>query len=389
MLNKLRTRDLALDLKAIHMVNEVDADPIWMVAGEQGPVERDLLQNVPIEVSKSDPPQLPNSVDTLVDRDATELASVSPPPSAPLQLASVSKNSLPVLPSYGCSTAATLESESPVKFKVEASQAPPQPSPPKESRTKVIRGFEIPQQHEMRPIPASVQASSDAVFQSTSTPALGGCCLSNEQDQSLINGTPFVPIIKKPMFQIGGSSEEDGFLLTDKEQSSSNGSVITGTNPDEAAVDSDTDYIDESAIDDDDDSSDWEDSIEDSEESSMDDQFFQRIDSKPNLTSRRSLITLMLAQNERARTLGNHASQFTSAIPRSRAARSPSLGASPNDSDEAPLKIKGMRGPGLKPIHEVPRSSAQPIMVGPSHVQAQAALSPRTTRRNMLATELT
>ncbi|KAL5585712.1 hypothetical protein FOVSG1_013404 [Fusarium oxysporum f. sp. vasinfectum] len=118
----------------------------------------------------------------------------------------------------------------------------------------------------------------------------------------------------------------------------------------------------------------------------MDDKFFQRVDSKPNLTSRRSLITLMLAQNNR---LGNHASKSTSAIPRSRMASGPSLGASTNDSDEAPLMMKGMRGPGLKPFHEVPRSSAQPIITGPNHIQPQAALSPRTTRRNMLATELT
>ncbi|KAF9761421.1 hypothetical protein IL306_003820 [Fusarium sp. DS 682] len=70
-------------------------------------------------------------------------------------------------------------------------------------------------------------------------------------------------------------------------------------------------------------------------------------------------------------------------------ANGPSLGASPNDSDEAPLVMKGMRGPGLKPIHEVPRSNAQSIKTGPNHIQPQAALSPRTTRRNMLSTELT
>ncbi|KAF5260408.1 hypothetical protein FOXYS1_8938 [Fusarium oxysporum] len=126
--------------------------------------------------------------------------------------------------------------------------------------------------------------------------------------------------------------------------------------------------------------------MEESGKSSMDDKFFQRVDSKPNLTSRRSLITLMLAQHNR---LGNHASKSTSAIPRSRMASGPSLGASTNDSDEAPLMMKGMRDPGLKPFHEVPRSSAQPIITGPNHIQPQAALSPRTTRRNMLTTELT
>ena len=51
--------------------------------------------------------------------------------------------------------------------------------------------------------------------------------------------------------------------------------------------------------------------------------------------------------------------------------------------------MKGMRHHPLKPISEIPRSSAQPIAAAPNHVHAQAALSPRTTRRNMLATELT
>ncbi|EXL65680.1 hypothetical protein FOPG_18104 [Fusarium oxysporum f. sp. conglutinans race 2 54008] len=97
----------------------------------------------------------------------------------------------------------------------------------------------------------------------------------------------------------------------------------------------------------------------------------------------------MLAQNDRARTLGNHSSQSTSAIPRSPVTNDPSPGTSPNDSDEAPLMMKRMRGPGLNPIHEVPRSSAQSIMTGPNHIQPQTVLSPRTARRNMLATELT
>jgi hypothetical protein len=70
------------------------------------------------------------------------------------------------------------------------------------------------------------------------------------------------------------------------------------------------DYVDESAIDDKDDSI-WEDEIEESGKSSVDDKYFQRVDSKVNLTSRRSFITLMKAQSDdRARTLGDHASQL-------------------------------------------------------------------------------
>ena len=47
------------------------------------------------------------------------------------------------------------------------------------------------------------------------------------------------------------------------------------------------------------------------------------------------------------------------------------------------------RGKKLKPILEAPRSAAQPIPASTNHVNAQVALSPRTTRRNMLSTELT
>jgi hypothetical protein len=52
----------------------------------------------------------------------------------------------------------------------------------------------------------------------------------------------------------------------------------------------------------------------------VDDKYhFQRVDSNVNLTSRPSLITLMLAQSDdRARTLGGYALRSTSAIPQTR-----------------------------------------------------------------------
>jgi hypothetical protein len=217
------------------------------------------------------------------------------------------------------------------------------------------------------------------------------------------------PPPKKKMFQVGGSSEEESSLKSalhsaksnplisaQKKTASFSNQVMTRTFPTSAVVDDDqseTDYVDESAIDDDDDSSDWEDSIEDSGKSSIEEKFnFQRVDSKANLTTRRSLITLMLAQNDRVQRLGgNMASQSTSALPRAahNSHHGPSLVASPNDSDEAPLMMKrGLRAPPMRPINEIPRSSAQPIVTNANGL-AQAALSPRTTRRNMLATELT
>ena len=255
------------------------------------------------------------------------------------------------------------------------------------------------------PEPRSSPAAKAVPYKKKPTFALGASCSSSEMGQSLdttrvVFTAATAP--KKPVFQIGGSSEEEGSLKSAM-HSSRPGSLISASNKqasfsnqistipaEEAVVDSDTDYVDESAIDDDDDSSDWEDSIEDSGKSSMDEKFFRRVDSKVNLTSRPSLITLMLAQNHRVMALSNQASQSTSAISRPRGSQNgPALGASPNDSDEAPLMMKGTRSSNLKPIIEMPRSSAQPIAATTSRNYAHAALSPRTTRRNMLATELT
>ncbi|KAK7413353.1 hypothetical protein QQX98_007797 [Neonectria punicea] len=427
-----------------------------------------LPQNIPSDFRIPDLPQLSGSVESLADEEAVDFTSVSAPLeiirprirrqdsctssrskrerhissddfekmivsivkdkgplSAPPTIspaAAPQKESLPAPAAFERSGSTTTESQSPTKSISDHSEASQDLSPMAPSRTTVVRGFSPSQVPVPRTIPSAAQCSAtDMIPEPTSSPApkpvqskkqpakfaLGAASFSStEQDQSVDNRQPIIPIVKKPMFTIGGSSEEDGSLKSalassrpssllahKKKQASFSTNVMTRTIEDEAAVDSDTDYIDESAIDDDDDSSDWEDSIEDSGKSSVDDNLFQRVDSKANLTSRRSLITLMLAQNDRidrARNLGNHASQSTSAIPRSRMApNGPSLGGSPNDSDEAPLMMKGMRHPTLKPIHEIPRSSAQPIMGHAGHGQGQAALSPRTTRRNMLATELT
>ncbi|PCD21307.1 hypothetical protein AU210_016341 [Fusarium oxysporum f. sp. radicis-cucumerinum] len=242
------------------------------------------------------------------------------------------------------------ESPSPATS-IAASEGSRQPSTQSLPRTTVVRDFSLSQIPTPRTISGAAQ-SSDAVPEPKSPPAakvvhskkpprfaLGSSCSVSEQDQSPSNSKPSILITKKPMLQIGGSSEEDGslksalassrpgsLLSARKKKASLSNNVKPRTIDDEAAVDSDTDdYIDESAIDDDDESSDWED--EENGKTSMDDKFFQRVDSKPNLTSRRSLITLMLAQNDRARTLGDHASQSTSAIPQSRMAHGPSLGA--------------------------------------------------------------
>ncbi|TLD10141.1 hypothetical protein PgNI_05653 [Pyricularia grisea] len=286
----------------------------------------------------------------------------------------------------------------------------------------VIRGFStshIPMFHNVtsQPRPAPI----DTIPEPTSSPqaklvqskkpqakfALGGSssCDDSHSERGHSPDLPRQPVpqIKRKMFQVGGSSEEgeslksamhsarSGLLSPQKKQASFSRQVVTRTFP-PVMMDHEYSDVDESAIDDDDDDSEWEDSNEESGKSSMDDKtLFKRVDSKVNLTSRRSLITLMLERNDRQSKLGNGASQSASAIHQGRMPRQgPSFVASPNDSDDSPLMMKrGSRAAQLKPINEIPRSAAQPI-VAPIHVNnQQAALSPRTTRRNMLSTELT
>lgn len=217
------------------------------------------------------------------------------------------------------------------------------------------------------------------------------------------------PTKKNKMFHLGGSSgsteerspslksalhsgKPSSLLGVHKKQTSFSNQVTMrtiSTPSDQSGSD-----LDESAIDDDDEDSEWEDSIEESGKSSVDEPVtFRRVPSRPNLTSQTSLISLMLAgQEERARGLSNFASQSTPAIAqRTRQLQNAPNGAgSPNDSDDNGLEMRqGLRRTPLKPITEIPRSTAQPIMTKPTTHYHQQALSPRTTRRHMLATELT
>lgn len=404
-----------------------------------------LPKNVPSETRIQEVPQLSGSVESLADDETVDFTSVSAPleirpriqrldssatrrdrrissddfekmivsivkdkaplsaPSQTSPLMAAAKQQLPVSapPALIRSGSTTTESQSSEHI---SEDSHPSPMPPTEGLKVQALPF---------PEPAAAASSQDILPEPSSSPApkhvqpkkqparfaLGGSCSSSEHSQSIENIKATAAAVgKKPMFQIGGSSGEDSLkssvhsALPNTHISNLTAQALQQSlQQSESAVDSDTEaeYVDESAIDDDD-SSDWEDSTEDSRKSSVDDKFFQRVESKANLASRPSLITLMLAQNERARTLGNQASQSTPAIHRTRAApNGPSLGASPNDSDEAPLMMKGMRHSALKPISEIPRSSAQPITTHATHVNFPAAFSPRTTRRNMLATELT
>ena len=259
--------------------------------------------------------------------------------------------------------------------------------------------------------PSSIPAADIAAVSSTNgrmfaVGASAGEDLSSEQTD-LIQST--ATQLKKPKarFNFGGSSGADGKLLpqtqdalTDparkplKKQTSFKEDPITPQIVKEQAFDDDVletdeDVIDESAIDDDD-TSEREDSVEDSEIAGIDEKTFQRVDPRPNLTSRRSLIATMLHQNGRANTLASAAAASRSepAHCRSRTSSSngPSLAASPDSGDATPVMIEK----GLKRISENSQSTARPIIQTTTNTAShQLALSPRTTRRNMLNSELT
>ncbi|TVY17511.1 hypothetical protein LARI1_G009281 [Lachnellula arida] len=221
--------------------------------------------------------------------------------------------------------------------------------------------------------------------------ALGGSTgedSMSEQNSSLENSLQLIlkPKKKSAILSFSRSSNEDESSLPAKiksqsgltndlqrpQQTSFKEEVATRTIQEEQPFDNDVfeteeDDIDESAIDDDA-SSDWEELVEGSGNASIDERtFFQCVDSKANLTSRRSLITTMVHQSDRANALAQAAAATTSrstpALQRSRKTSpiSPSTALSPNANDASRLIIKR----GLKPIAEVPqavRTSAQPII---------------------------
>ena len=216
---------------------------------------------------------------------------------------------------------------------------------------------------------------------------------------------------KKDMgFMLGGSSGEDDSSFEDKmstQQShkSSLTSSLKRSSPDKKQTSfkdevesrtitnrshededvfedsEDEEDVSGSAIEDDEDSSDWEDSATESGASSVNEkQLFQRVDSTPHLPSRRSLLTTLIHQPDRAAALAQMAltaSKSTSALRRSKTSspNGPSVATSPEDDS-------------FLDTHEENVPGARPIIMTTSNIHPPA-LSPRTTRRNMLASEMT
>lgn len=136
--------------------------------------------------------------------------------------------------------------------------------------------------------------------------------------------------------------------------------------------DSDEEVV-ESAIDEDEeDGDDWEDSNSDDGKASQEPHLFRRVDSRPDLVSRRSMLTFAL--NKGPGGLGHAYSQPV--LHRSRQPsppQGPSVAYSPDDDDGMVMQT----------------SNRPPIAVPPPRSSKTLAHSPRTTRINMLSTELT
>jgi hypothetical protein len=148
---------------------------------------------------------------------------------------------------------------------------------------------------------------------------------------------------------------------------------------DSAIESDDEDAISESAIEDEDDDDDWEDSSDVGEaEAEEKVPTFERVPSQVNLPSRRSLLTMQMHEPSRSSSaLQNVNSRSSPAIRRSRTSspNGPSLATSPQE-------------PPMEMAQDPQRSRARPIIMTTSNTHPPA-LSPRTTRRNMLSTELT
>lgn len=130
--------------------------------------------------------------------------------------------------------------------------------------------------------------------------------------------------------------------------------------------------------DEDEDGSDWEDDGSDGGEAMEQKQLFKRVDSQPQLISRRSLLTKMVeTESERASEFQRLATESSPVLRRSKKSNleRPSLLASMPDEDLDSTFPSGM-------------TKSKPIIRTTSNIHTPA-LSPRTTRRNMLASEMT
>lgn len=201
-------------------------------------------------------------------------------------------------------------------------------------------------------------------------------------------------------FLLGGSSGEDESSFEDRMHSQPKQSSLTAglkrppaskktlsfrdivesrkqsekAHEDEEVFESDDESeMSDSAIDDseeevDDDDGEWEDDASEDVENKQ--PLFQRVDSQPNLVSRRSLLTSLMHQGDRAAAFQDMAANSTPGLRRSKT------------STHMPTQEESIIA-----TNNLPRTPSKPILRVTSDLMSLVS-SPKTTRRNMLSTEI-
>jgi hypothetical protein len=290
-----------------------------------------------------------------------------------------------------------LQESSRVELETKETANPPKLNPESSTSTMATAGSQGSQLSNMLDESTSTEVSGTSIVRGFSKENISRSRTPRTQlaPQQIIRASPknisptpsvnALPLRKKPVaFMLGGSEGDESSpeslasrsFLADGLRSSRKITsfkdevhMIQGRmSQTEEAIDDSDDEPSESAIDDEDE---WEDEPEalvqvDNGE------LFKRVDSSSNLVSRRSLITTMIHEKDRASALQNAASRSTPAIRRRTSSHNGPLGSSP-------------------PNDHVQLSRARPINVTiPNQTEGgQLPPSPRTNRRNMLSTELT
>ena len=213
--------------------------------------------------------------------------------------------------------------------------------------------------------------------------------------KTVIRPKPDVSQQKGGGFFVGGSSGEEEGSFDDRMASQPKQSSLTAalkpkkqlsfkeivdarklnekSHEDEEVFESDDEDEDDSAIDDSEDEAEddeaWEDDAEE-EADNNDKTLFKRVDSQPNLVSRRSLLTTMMNQGDRAAAFQEQAMKANPGLKRSKTSNNV-----PTATEEITQNAELLRTP------------TKPMMRSRSEVMSLAS-SPKTTRRNMLSTEI-
>ena len=197
--------------------------------------------------------------------------------------------------------------------------------------------------------------------------------------------------VNKPLEQLKASEKQHPSfrdIVNERKMdsaSSNDEGAIASSDEDESAIDDDESAID----DDDDDADDWEDShSEDERAAPPEPTTFRRVDSRPDLVSRPSMLSMAIQERRRTSGLSNENSKSSPAFRRARLSslQDSSLARSPDENEEEGMTM----GVSTKapPPPTTAKTQPKPIMMIATNNQSMAH-SPRTTRRNMLSTELT